>query len=78
MVRSAPMPTPLAPSSLLGPLFASAAMRAVVDDHARLQRMLDFEAARARAEAALGVIPAAAAEAIARAWSAAPPGLIFS
>jgi 3-carboxy-cis,cis-muconate cycloisomerase len=39
-------------------------MRAVVADGARLQRMLDFEAALARAEAALGVIPATAAPAI--------------
>ena len=29
------------------PLVASAAMRAIVDDRARLQRMLDFEAALA-------------------------------
>ena len=47
----------LAPSSLLLPMFSSAAMRAVVDDGARVQRMLDFEAALARAEAAVGVIP---------------------
>lgn len=54
------MATPLLPSSLLAPLMSSAAMRAVVDDRARLQRMLDFEAALARAEGALGVIPATA------------------
>src|SRR5262249_47365003 len=47
----------LAPSSLLLPMFSSAAMRAVVDDGARVQRMLDFAAALARAEAAVGVIP---------------------
>src|SRR5262249_37617026 len=51
------MTEPLAPSSLLLPMFSSAAMRAVVDDRARIQRMLDFEAALARAEAAVGVIP---------------------
>src|SRR5918999_2528748 len=51
----------LSPSSLLGPLFSSAAMRAVVDDRTRLQRMLDFEAALAKAEADAGVIPAKAA-----------------
>jgi 3-carboxy-cis,cis-muconate cycloisomerase len=39
-------------------------MRAVVGDRARLQRMLDFEAALARAQAALGVIPASAVEPI--------------
>ncbi|MBI3436286.1 MAG: 3-carboxy-cis,cis-muconate cycloisomerase [Proteobacteria bacterium] len=55
----------LLPSSLLLPLFASAAMRAVVDDRARIQRMLDFEAALARAESALGIIPTDAAIAIA-------------
>jgi 3-carboxy-cis,cis-muconate cycloisomerase len=51
----------LFPSALIAPLFSSAAMRAVVDDRARLQRMLDFEAALARAEAAVGVIPVSAA-----------------
>jgi len=48
-------------SQLLSPLHASAAMRAVMSDRARLQRMLDFEAALARAEAAVGVIPASCA-----------------
>ncbi len=64
------MPDPLLSSSLLGPLFSSPAMRAVVDDRARLQRMLDFEAALARAEAETGVIPAAAAAPIAAACRA--------
>jgi 3-carboxy-cis,cis-muconate cycloisomerase len=64
------MTNPLLSSSLLTPLFSSAAMRAVVEDRARLQRMLDFEAALARAEAALGVIPATAAAAIAGACQA--------
>jgi 3-carboxy-cis,cis-muconate cycloisomerase len=41
-------------------MFSSAAMRAVCDDAAVLQHMLDFEAALARAEAAAGVIPASA------------------
>ena len=40
-------------------------MGEVFSDAARLQRMLDFEAALARAEARCGVIPAAAAQAIA-------------
>jgi 3-carboxy-cis,cis-muconate cycloisomerase len=47
-------------------LFTTDAMRAVFADRAGLQRMLDFEAALARAEATTGVIPAAAAPAIAR------------
>ena len=53
------MSTSLSP--LLAPMLSSAAMRAVCDDAATLQNMLDFEAALARAEAALGVIPADAA-----------------
>src|SRR4029078_9513816 len=56
MVRSRNMSTSLSP--LLAPMLSSAAMRAVCDDVACLQNMLDFEAARARAEAAVGVIPA--------------------
>jgi 3-carboxy-cis,cis-muconate cycloisomerase len=57
-------------SSLSGPLFSTAAMRAVVDDKARLQRMLDVEAALAKAEADAGVIPAKAAEPITQACKA--------
>lgn len=45
-------------------------MRAITSDEARLQRMLDVEAALSRAEAALGVIPAGAAEPIAKACRA--------
>jgi 3-carboxy-cis,cis-muconate cycloisomerase len=45
-------------------------MRAVCDDAAFLQHMLDFEAALARAETAMGVIPASAAEPIAKACRA--------
>jgi 3-carboxy-cis,cis-muconate cycloisomerase len=52
------MASVLHPSPLLMALASSAAMRAVVDDRAHLQRMLDFEAALARAEAAVAVIPA--------------------
>jgi 3-carboxy-cis,cis-muconate cycloisomerase len=51
--------------SLLDPLFTSGAVRAVFSDEQRLQRMLDFEAALAKACAHVGVIPAAAAAAIA-------------
>ncbi|HEV7384222.1 MAG TPA: lyase family protein, partial [Phenylobacterium sp.] len=57
-------------SSLLTPLMSSAAMRAIVDDRARLQRMLDFEVALVRAQAALGVIPALATDKIAEAAKA--------
>ncbi len=59
------MSTALSP--LLAPMLSSAAMRVVCDDAAYLQRMLDFEAALARAEAATGVIPASAAGPIAAA-----------
>src|SRR3954454_150606 len=62
------MSTSLSP--LLAPMLSSAAMRAVCDDAATLQHMLDFEAALARAEAAAGVIPASAAGAIASACKA--------
>jgi 3-carboxy-cis,cis-muconate cycloisomerase len=51
-------------------MLSSAAMRAVCDDVAYLQNMLDFEAALARAEAATGVIPASAAGPIANACKA--------
>ncbi|SNT34691.1 3-carboxy-cis,cis-muconate cycloisomerase [Tardiphaga sp. OK246] len=56
------MSTSLSP--LLAPLLSSPAMRAVCDDTAHLQHMLDFEAALARAEATVGVIPASAVTAI--------------
>src|ERR1700730_438408 len=62
------MSTSLSP--LLAPMLSSAAMRAVCDDAAYLQHMLDFEAALARAEATTGVIPARAAAPIANACKA--------
>jgi 3-carboxy-cis,cis-muconate cycloisomerase len=64
------MPGSLAASDLLAPLTSSAAMRTVLADEARLQRMLDVEAALARAEADAGVIPSSAAPAIAAACRA--------
>jgi 3-carboxy-cis,cis-muconate cycloisomerase len=51
-------------------LFASSAMRKVFSDRARVQGMLDFEAALARAEARIGFISAADAEGIAKACDA--------
>ena len=50
---------------LLDPLFRWPALEEELSDRARLQGMLDFEAALARAEAKAGVIPARAAPAIA-------------
>jgi 3-carboxy-cis,cis-muconate cycloisomerase len=62
------MSTSLSP--LLAPMLSSPGMRAVCDDVAAVQHMLDFEAALASAEAAAGIIPQSAADAIARACRA--------
>ena len=51
--------------NLFDSVFGCAAMEELFNDAARLQRMLDFEAALATAEARCGIIPAAAAKAIA-------------
>ena len=48
-------------SAVYGNLFSTAAMRATFADAARLQRMLEVEAALARAQAKLGLIPTEAA-----------------
>jgi 3-carboxy-cis,cis-muconate cycloisomerase len=61
------MTNSLSPTSLLTPMISSASMRDVLHDRARLQRMLDFEVALARAEAALGIVPALAMDQIAKA-----------
>jgi 3-carboxy-cis,cis-muconate cycloisomerase len=61
------MTDPLIPSPLFGPLLSSAAMRALLGDRAKLQRMLDFEVALVRAEAAVGIVPALAVDPIAAA-----------
>jgi 3-carboxy-cis,cis-muconate cycloisomerase len=58
------MPTNPADGSVLGVLYGSDAMRGVFDEHAYFQRMLDVEAALARVQARLGIIPTAAAAAI--------------
>ncbi|AWK89911.1 3-carboxy-cis,cis-muconate cycloisomerase [Azospirillum thermophilum] len=56
---------------LLDPLFTTAEAADAFGPRARLQGMLDFEAALARAEARAGVVPAAAVPAIAAACDAA-------
>jgi 3-carboxy-cis,cis-muconate cycloisomerase len=61
------MPTNPADSPILGTLYGSDAMRAVFAERAYFQRMLDVEAALARVQARLGIIPADAAQAIGRA-----------
>ncbi|HEX3498340.1 MAG TPA: 3-carboxy-cis,cis-muconate cycloisomerase [Stellaceae bacterium] len=53
-----------ADSAIFADLFGSKAMRELFSDRRRLQCMLDVEAALARTQARLGVIPAAAAQAI--------------
>jgi 3-carboxy-cis,cis-muconate cycloisomerase len=51
---------------VFGDSYATPEIRAIFDERAMFQRWLDVEAALAQAEAELGVIPAEAAEAIAR------------
>ena len=51
-------------SSLLGEMFGTAAMRAVFGEGAFLARCAEVEAALARAQARLGIVPEAAARAI--------------
>ena len=59
-------------SRLFGDMFGTAAMRAVFDDRAFLARCAEVEAALARAQARLGIVPEAAAEAITAAAAADP------
>jgi 3-carboxy-cis,cis-muconate cycloisomerase len=61
------MPTNPADSPILGTLYGSDAMRAVFDETAYFQRMLDVEAALATVQGRLGIIPPEAAAAIAEA-----------
>ena len=58
------MPINPADGPILGALYGSDAMRAVFDEAAYFQRMLDVEAALARVQARLGIIPVEAAQAI--------------
>jgi 3-carboxy-cis,cis-muconate cycloisomerase len=58
------MPVNPADSPILGTLYGSDAMRAVFSETAYFQRMLDTEAALARVQGQLGIIPREAAEAI--------------
>lgn len=57
-------------ADLLDPLFTTERLRAIASDRARVQGMLDFEAALARALAGAGVAPASAADPIADACRA--------
>lgn len=58
------MPVNPADSPVLGALYGTDAMREAMGEMAFLQRMLDVEAALARAQARLGIVPAEAAKAI--------------
>ena len=58
------MPVNPADSPILGTLYGSDAMRTVFDETAYFQRMLDVEAALARVQGRLGIIPPDAAAAI--------------
>ncbi|WP_285899570.1 3-carboxy-cis,cis-muconate cycloisomerase [Metapseudomonas boanensis] len=57
-------------NQLFDAYFTQSAMRAVFSDHGRVQGMLDFEAALARAEASVGLVPAEAVAPIAAACKA--------
>ena len=58
------MPVNPADSPVFGALYGTDAMRACMGEMAYLQRMLDVEAALARAQARLGIVPPEAAQAI--------------
>lgn len=58
------MPINPADSPVLGTLYGSDAARAIFDERVWFQNMLDVEAALARVQARLGIIPADAADAI--------------
>ncbi|TBO56226.1 3-carboxy-cis,cis-muconate cycloisomerase, partial [Streptomyces kasugaensis] len=66
---AAGVPGALADAGLLSPVRAGTLVEAAVGDLAWLQAMLDAEAALARAQAALGTVPGAAAAAITAAAS---------
>ena len=60
------MPASLINSAVFRDIFSTEAMRSVFSDENRVQKYLDFEAALARAQARLGIIPTEAAEEICR------------
>ena len=58
------MPAIVINSHIFGEMFGTDEMRVLFSDHALMQRYLDVEAALARDQATLGVIPTDAADAI--------------
>src|SRR5271154_4103923 len=55
------MPSSLIDSAIFRDIFSTEAMRRIFSDENRVQKYLDFEAALARVEARLGIIPQEAA-----------------
>lgn len=66
MSQYTPMASTVVDSILFRDAFGTAQMRAIFSDRALIQRYIDTEVALARAEAKVGVIPAEAADVIAR------------
>ncbi len=60
------MPSTIIDSAIFGNIFSTAPMRKVFSDDNRTQKYLDIEAALARVQARLGIIPGEAAEEIVR------------
>src|SRR5277367_5858480 len=60
------MPSSLIDSAVFRDIFSTEAMRRVFSDENRVQKYLDFEAALARAQARLGIIPKEAGEEVVR------------
>ena len=60
------MPATIVDSAIFGNLFSTEAMRQVWSDENRTRKYLDIEAALARVQARLGIIPAKAAAEIVR------------
>jgi len=65
------MPSTLIDSAIFRDIFSTEAMRRVFSDENRVQKYLDFEAALARAQAGLGIIPQEAGDEIVRHCNAA-------
>src|SRR5919112_5831816 len=60
------MPASIIDSAIFGDIFSTEAMRAVWSDENRTRKYLDIEAALARVQARLGIIPQEAADEIVR------------
>jgi 3-carboxy-cis,cis-muconate cycloisomerase len=65
-MQETPMPASAIDSAVFRDIFSTEAMRTVFSDETRVQKYLDIEAALARVQARLGIIPKEAAEEIVR------------